>query len=116
MDGRCQQMVGEWCRKNFGTDYADTITIAGLDGVLPQDVSERERAKRMAAISAEKHGAKSAVVVGHSGCAGFPVSNSEHIAAIKESVKLVKEWGLFEKVVGLFVDVDANTVEEVSRV
>ena len=115
MDGRCQQSVGEWCKKNFGTDYADTITIAGLDGVLPQNAAERERAKTMAVISTEKHGARHAVVVGHSNCAGFPVSETEHMEAIKKSVDIVKGWGLFDSVVGLFMDVDKTMFKEVVR-
>jgi hypothetical protein len=116
MDGRCQDSVGAWCKKEFGTQYADTITIAGLDGVLPKDQPERERAQKMAKISAEKHGSKNAVVVGHSNCAGFPVSKEEHAEAIKQSVKIVKDWGLYEKVVGLFMDVENKTISEVCRV
>ena len=116
MDGRCQQAIGEWCKKEFGTDYADTITIAGLDGVLPENAAERERSEAMAKISAEKHGAKQAVVVGHSGCAGFPVSNEEHAAAIKASAGIVKGWGLYDTVVGLFMDVDKKEIQEVCRV
>lgn len=115
MDGRCQDCIGAWCKKEFGTDYADTITIAGLDGVLPKDQAERDRAQMMGKISAEKHGSKNAVVVGHSGCAGFPVSNDEHAAAIKQSVDIVKKWGLFDKVVGLFVDVETGKIAEVCR-
>ena len=115
MDGRCQNLIGDWTRKEFGTDFADTITIAGLDGVMPQNETERERAKMMGKISAEKHGSTQAVVVGHSACAGFPVEEDEHRKAIEESVKIVKDWGLFDTVVGLFVDVDKKSVVEVCR-
>jgi len=116
MDGRCQLAVGEWCKKEFGTEYADTITVAGLDGVLPEHEAERERAKGMAKISAEKHGSKQAVVVGHSSCAGFPVSGEEHAAAIQKCVDIVKGWGLFDTVVGLFMDVDKKEIKEICRV
>ena len=116
MDGRCQKMVGEWCRREFGVEYPDTITIAGCDGVLVSDPAERERALAMAHISAEKHGAQNAVVVGHSECAGFAVSDEEHKQAIRKAAAIIYESGLFEKVVGLFEDVKAGTLEEVCRV
>lgn len=115
MDGRCQDGIGEWCKKEFGIDYADTITVAGLDGVLPENAGECERAKTMAKISVEKHGAKQAVVVGHSGCVGFPVSEEEHVDAITKSVSIVKNWGLFDTVVGVFMDMDKKSIVEVCR-
>ena len=116
MDGRCQQAVGQWCRDNFHVDYPDTITIAGCDGVLVSNVAERDRALAMARISAEKHGAKNAVVVGHSHCAGYAVSDDEHRSAIREASQLIKESGIFESVVGLFDDVEKGTLEEVCRI
>lgn len=115
MDGRCQQAIGEWCKKEFGTDFADTITIAGLDGVLLENAAERDRAEGMAKISAEKHGAKQAIVVGHSSCSGFQVSEKDHIEAIKKSGDIVKGWGLFDTVVGLFMDVDKESIVDVCR-
>ena len=115
MDGRCQQAVSEWCRKNFGAEYPDTITIAGCDGVLVGDSAERERALSMARISAEKHGAKTAVVVGHSHCAGYDVSNEDHKDAVCKAAAIVHEAGIFEHVVGLFDDVDTGKIEEVCR-
>lgn len=115
MDGRCQDMVGQWCKKEFGTEYPDTITIAGCDGVLVSDPAERERSLSMARISAEKHGAKNAVVVGHSHCAGFDVSNEEHKDAICKAAAIVYESGIFEHVIGLFDDVDKGTIEAVCR-
>lgn len=116
MDGRCQQAVGQWCRDEFHVDYPDTITIAGCDGVLVNNKAECERALTMARISAEKHGAKNAVVVGHSHCAGYPVSDEEHKKAIKESAEIIKKSGVFQSVVGLFDDVETGKLEEVCRV
>jgi hypothetical protein len=80
------------------------------------NAAERERAFTMARISADKHGAKNAVVVGHSQCAGHPVSNEDHHRDIEKSVNLVKDTGIFEHVIGLFVDVDTNEILEVCRV
>jgi len=116
MDGRCQERIGAWCRKEFGVEYPDTITIAGCDGVLTQNPAEYARAMTMARISAEKHGAAHAVVVGHSECAGYPVSDEEHQSAIKESVARIAKEGIFKQVVGLFVYVKSGSITEVCRV
>lgn len=115
MDGRCQGLVGEWAKKGFGVEYPDTITIAGLDGVLIENAGERERALAMGRISAEKHGAKNAVVVGHSGCAGYVVDDNGHRDAVKKSAQIIKDSNMFENVVGLFVDVEKQSIEEVCR-
>ena len=108
-------MVGEWCRREFGVEYPDTITIAGCDGVLVSNPAERERALAMARISAEKHGAQNAVVVGHSHCAGYDVPDKEHKDAICKAAAIVYESGIFQHVVGLFDDVETGKIEEVCR-
>lgn len=115
MDGRCQAAVGAWCHEHFGSDKPDTITIAGADGVLAEGGPEWERALRMAKISAEAHGSKQAVIVGHSGCAGYQASADEHKAAVTKASGRIAEAGIFETVVGLFDDLDANTLTEVCR-
>lgn len=116
MDGRCQECIGQWARDNFGVQYPDTITIAGADGVLLKSEAEQMRSKMMAKISAEKHGAKQAVIIGHSQCAGNPVSEEQHKADIENSAELIKGWGIFETVVGLYHDVDTDAVTEVCRI
>ena len=113
MDGRCQALVAEWCKRELRAEYPDTITIAGCDGVLAADEGERGRAFRMARISAEKHGARQAVVVGHSECAGYPVSDEDHKKAIARDAALIRGSGIFENVTGLFVDVQNKTIERV---
>ncbi len=115
MDGRCQGIVGEWVRKNFGVEYPDTITVAGIDGVVVKDAAECERIMGLARISAEVHGAKQAAIAGHSCCAGFPVSDDEHKSAIMDAAKKISDSGMYQTVVGLFVSVEAGTVTEVCR-
>lgn len=115
MDGRCQEAVGVWCRQNFGVEYPDTITIAGCDGVLCSSEAEWERAVAMAKISTEKHGANQAAIVGHTGCAGFPVSDEEHQEAIRNAVAKIASTGLFDTVVGLYNRVETGLLEEVCR-
>ena len=115
MDGRCQHAVGSWARQQFGVDYPDTITIAGADGVLNNNEVEWERALGMGKISVEKHGASKAVLVGHSGCAGFVASPEEHQEAIRNAVAKLASTNLYDTVVGLFHDVDTDELTEVCR-
>ncbi|MBU6321763.1 MAG: hypothetical protein KGI78_02815 [Patescibacteria group bacterium] len=115
MDGRCQAVVGAWARTHFSVDHPDTVTIAGADGVLVTDPAEWERALAMATISAEKHGARGAIIAGHSGCAGFVASPEEHQDAIRGAVAKLVATGLFESVVGVYHDVDTDEIIEVCR-
>jgi hypothetical protein len=115
MDGRCQEAVGAWCRHNLGVDYPDTITIAGANGILLNDEVEWERALKMAGVSVEKHGAAQAVVVGHAQCAGFVADETGHKEAVRHAVAKVAETGMFEIVVGLYHDIEADLLEEVCR-
>ena len=115
MDGRCQETVGAWARRNFGVDYPDTLTIAGADGVLLSDQAEWDRALVMAKISVEKHGATQAALVGHSGCAGFVASPEEHQEAIRSAVAKLASTNLYDTVVGLYHDVDSDELTEVCR-
>ncbi|KKW22720.1 MAG: hypothetical protein UY70_C0035G0011 [Candidatus Kaiserbacteria bacterium GW2011_GWB1_52_6] len=116
MDGRTNDLVNAWCRTNFGVDHPDTITIAGCDGILISDAGERERAFKLARISAHHHGSKQAVVIGHSECAGHMVPNEQHKIDIEQATKLVAAPGIFEHVVGLFVDVRTGEIVEVCRI
>lgn len=115
MDGRCQEAVGAWCRHSLGAEYPDTITIAGCDGVLCQDEGERTRALTMARISADKHGSTQAVVVGHSGCAGFITTAEGHQEAVRGAVAKIAGAGVFDTVIGLYHDVDTDQLGEVCR-
>lgn len=116
IDGRCQRLVHAWCERELGVEYADTITIAGCDAVLINDEAEATRAMNMAKISVDKHGARDAVIVGHSSCAGNPVSEAEHRADVENAAGLIARSGLFRGVTGLFVDVDNKRVEFVCSV
>ena len=81
MDGRVQEPVLAFGQEKFGVKYADTITEAGLVGVLAKenvDPSLLEAIKKKILISIEKHHSKGIVVHGHQGCAGNPVEDEQH--------------------------------------
>jgi hypothetical protein len=109
MDGRCQEEVRRFVNKQTGADYADLVALAGIDGVLagktpavPLDSAAAIALARFEAeVSTRGHGSTCAFVIGHTGCAGNPVSDEEHISDIGKAVETVRSWGLFESVVGL---------------
>lgn len=114
MDGRCQEQVGTWLKQYAGVAHIDTITEPGVDALLAGTASDAftEWLRAKAAISAEKHGARTAAVVGHMECAGNPVPREEHAAHITDAVNAVTAWHLFDDVVGLLV----NEKWEVERI
>jgi carbonic anhydrase len=116
IDGRCQRLVHAWCERELGIEYADTITIAGCDSVLVTDPTEAERAFKLAKISVDSHGARDAVIAGHSSCAANKVSNDQHRADVERATAAIAQRGLYRSVTGLFVDVDNNRVDFVCRI
>lgn len=94
MDGRTQDPVSKYAMERFGVKFVDTITEAGIDGLLPAMVKEREIYKatqRKVLISVNNHGSQGIVVAGHEDCAGNPVEEEKHIADVRKSVEIVRE-------------------------
>ena len=114
MDGRVQAPVTEWVRANFPVHYVDTITEAGPDGILahgPVELIESIRSRVLVSVNAHHSGV--VVVAGHAGCAGNPVSREQHIADVREAMRVIAGWGLPVRVTGLFVG-ETGSVEVVS--
>jgi hypothetical protein len=116
MDGRTQEPVARWSKQVFGVQNVDMITTAGMDGAILGDETERNRAFKLAKVSHEKHGSSQVVVVGHSECAGHPVSNEQHEKDVVAAVDRVNQWDLFSTIIGLFVNVADGSVKEVCRI
>ncbi len=107
MDGRTQVPIIEWVRKNYSVDYVDMITEAGPIGRLALDESNCsviESIKSRSTISVKSHYSDIIAVIGHEGCLGNPVPKEQQIDQIKESVEVVKKWGLTQNVVGLWIE------------
>jgi hypothetical protein len=105
IDGRVQDPVAAWMRKQFQVDFVDTITEPGADGVLaqgPSDVVASIREKVM--VSTDAHQSRVVAVVGHHGCAGNPVPREDHLRQIGQGMMVVASWGLPVRVVGLWVN------------
>lgn len=107
MDGRVQEPVAEWARREFGVQFVDTITEPGADLLLTESlIWQSNKIKSRVLVSVEMHGSRNMAIVGHHDCAGNPVSAEKHKDLIKRSVAEVATWNLPIRVVGLWVGED----------
>lgn len=92
MDGRVQEPVAVYGRAKFGVLYADTITEAGLVGLLSNNPSEEllDSIRKKILISAEKHHSKGIVVHGHQECAGNPVEDEVHKQNVLKAAEIIR--------------------------
>lgn len=115
MDGRTQEPVAVWMKRQFGADYVDTITEPGPDRVLadgPPDLIESIR--RRVEISVRAHGSRVLTLVAHDDCAGNPVSREEHLQQLEKATNRILNWGLPGlRLLTVFVD-ESWTVEVIS--
>ena len=107
MDGRVQWPVAKFGKDKFAARFPDTITEAGIVGLLSNNPSRDLVAslKSKLLISIEKHHSKGIVVDGHEECAGNPVDNNKHKEDVKKSVEFIKNLiNSRVPVVGVFVE------------
>ncbi len=94
MDGRVQEPVAKFGRSKFNALYPDTITEAGLVGLLTKDNPDQSLIDSLKAkidISIQKHGSRGIVVHGHEDCAGNPVDYEKHKEDVRKSVEVIKK-------------------------
>lgn len=107
MDGRCQQAVATFGQKKFAAEYPDTITEAGLVGLLakkPVDQNLLQSIKKKINISLEKHHSKGMIIHGHQECAGNPVDDKSHRGQVRKIVRVIRAMTKKKApVVGVFV-------------
>jgi len=118
MDGRVQAAVSDCGKEKFGAKFPDTITEAGMDGLLAH-TDERnfyESVTKKIAISVDKHHSQGIIIHGHEDCAGNPVDEMQHKMDIRRCVEIVKKIveGKGIDVVGVYVKVSPTIqLEEV---
>lgn len=82
MDGRCQEAVALFGQERFGAVYPDTITEAGLVGLLSKENIDQPllgELKKKIDISLKTHRSKGILVFGHQECAASDaVSDDKH--------------------------------------
>ena len=105
MDGRVQNSIGKYGRDKFGVLYADTITEAGLVGLISNNSSNEllESIKNKILISVEKHHSKGIVVHGHQECAGNPVADNQHREETKKAAEIISNFAPGIEVKPVFV-------------
>jgi carbonic anhydrase len=91
MDGRCQEPVLAFGQKKFNAKYADTITEAGLVGLLARNADRKllKALKLKINISLEKHHSKGIIIHGHQECAGNPVEDKQHKKDVLKTAKTI---------------------------
>jgi hypothetical protein len=115
MDGRVQDAVKDYMKKNYSIDYVDIVTEPGPNKILAdnQDKAVIENIKKRVEISVHHHGSKVVAIVGHFGCAGNPAEKEEQIKHLKSSKKTVESFGFPLEIILLWVDGDWKTVERI---
>lgn len=116
MDGMVQLPVIHWIKDNYGADYVDMITEAGMDGVLvSEDFKYMDSLLSKIDISLEKHHSDIIFVVGHYDCGGNPVDDETHKKQISVAVEKVKGLRPSAHVVGLWVSSEWATEKTIER-
>ncbi len=118
MDGRVQDPIRNFGQKLFGAQYPDTITEAGLVGLLGKESVDElllQSIKKKILISVEKHHSEGIIVHGHQECAGNPVEDEQHKKDVLKTTKTLDE--LIQKniqIIPVFIKRNGNewTVEE----
>lgn len=105
MDGRVQAPITEYGKSKFQAQYPDTITEAGLVGILSNNPSGEllESIKKKILISIEKHHSKGIIVHGHEECAGNPVEDKKHRQDILKAAQVLRSMALNLEVKPVFV-------------
>jgi len=105
MDGRVQEPIAEYGKKKYGVLFPDTITEAGLVGLLANNPSREllESVKKKVLISVEKHHSKGIIVHGHQECAGNPVEDELHKENTLQAVRVIREMAPSLEVKPVFV-------------
>lgn len=91
MDGRVQAPIANYGKQKYQVLFPDTITEAGLVGILANNPSSEflESLKKKILISVEKHHSKGIIVHGHEECAGNPVEDNIHKENVINAVKII---------------------------
>lgn len=105
MDGRALRPVRKYGKAKFGVFFVDTITEAGLVGLLANNPSPEllESIKKKVLISVEKHHSKGIIVHGHQECAGNPIEDYQHREETKKAAEVIKGFVSGVEVKPIFV-------------
>ncbi len=107
MDGRVQDVIAAFGRQRFGAKYPDTITEAGIVGLLAKEKVDQTLLDsitfKVVTVSIGKHHASGVVVHGHAERAGNPVEDDTQKDDIRKSVAILQQLVGSVPVVGVFI-------------
>ncbi len=105
MDGRVQEPVSKYLKRNFAVDFVDMITELGPDKIIAEESEAYKLSsiKQRLEVSIEKHESKIIAMVGHAGCFGNPVEKNIQIAQILQSSATLKKWYPEVQIIPLWV-------------
>jgi len=114
MDGRVQEQVLEFMKRRFETDFVDSITEPGPNGILSRQSPAPTVASILSRldISVGQHHSAGIAVVGHYDCAGNPGDRAKQDADTERAVRFLRTQYPELSVIGLWLG-DAWTVEEI---
>ncbi len=104
MDGRVQDPVNAWMKKQTGAEYIDVITEAGPDRIMASTATASRLILQRILVSRDKHGSKTLTLVAHHDCAGNPVSKAEHLIQLEKAGKIMETWNLGMHIILVWVD------------
>lgn len=115
MDGRVQDAVKDYMKKNYAVDYVDMVTEPGPNKILADnnDSAIIKYIGKCVKVSVKHHGSKVIAIVGHFGCAGNPAEKEEQIKHLQLAKQTVENFGFEAEIILLWVDGDWQTVEKI---
>ena len=112
MDGRIQESVSNYIKKNNNVLFVDMITSAGPVKILSnKKLDNLESIISCIDISLKKHKSKGIAIVAHYDCAGNPISDEEQKKLLKKSVIFLADKYINISICGLWVDKDRKVEE-----
>jgi hypothetical protein len=90
IDGRTQQPLLEWVRRELDVSHVDVVTEPGVDGVLARgDDTTVQALLDKVCVSRLAHGAVALVLAGHHDCAANPGEATSHLQDLSRAVEVV---------------------------
>lgn len=92
IDGRTQQPLLDWVRRELGVSHVDVVTEPGVDAVLARgDDNAVQALLDKVCVSRLAHGAVALVVAGHHDCAANPGDAAAHAADLARAMTLLRQ-------------------------
>lgn len=107
IDGRASMPTMLHLRERLDVDFIDYISEPGPDKAYLHNTPEAiAEIQRKLAVSLNAHHSQTIAIVAHHDCAGNPVSDAEHLAAVRACAADLARWQPEVRVLGLWVNAD----------